>query len=300
MKRIVLLGHSGFIGRHLEQAFKAVYPDTEIIGKSLPTIDLTKREDVDKLSDLFSPETAVVMCAAIKRQFGDTLEAFERNLTMTINLCRLFSQRPVEQFIFFSSSAVYGEDIHNTAISEETAVYPTSYYGMAKYSAECLYRKVIGGQNKGALKIIRPPLIYGFGDMGNTYGPAGFIKSALRGEQITLWGDGMERREFIFVEDIVRVVCALLKSDFKGVVNVASGKSHTFQDVLKVISGLMGDKLDIKTTSRTKDKVDNAFDNTRFMRLMPGFRFTSLEEGIRKTFELQAKMHGQTMQGAGR
>lgn len=297
IKRIVLLGHSGFIGRHLEKAFKALYADTEVIGKSLPAIDLTKTEEVDELSEFLSPETAVIMCAALKRQFADTLEAFEHNLDMTINLCRIFSKRALKRFIFFSSAAVYGEDIHNTAITEETPIHPTSYYGMAKYSAECLYRKTFHGQNKGALAIVRPPLIYGPGDMGNTYGPTGFMAVALRCEPITLWGDGMELREFIFVEDIVRVVCDLLENDFDGVINVASAKSYTFRGVLKIVLGFIGEEIKITFIPRTKDKVDHVFDNTQFMRLMPAFRFTPLEEGIRKTFEAAAKLHGQTVQG---
>jgi len=298
IKRIVLLGHSGFIGRHLEKALGELFADTQIIGKSLPVLDLTKKEGTQELSGLLDPQTAVIMCAAIKRQFGETLEAFEQNMAMTINLCRLFSRKPVKRFIFFSSAAVYGEDIHNTNITEKTPVCPRTYYGMAKYSAECLYQKTIGGKNKGSLAIIRPPLIYGPGDMGNTYGPVGFIKAVLERKPITLWGDGTELREFIFVEDIVRVVCGLLNNDFDGVVNVASGKSHTFKDLLKIISGLMQEELLVTSTQRTKDKADNIFDNTGLMRLMPAFRFTPLEQGVRKTFECERTGNiGQTIQG---
>ena len=282
----------------MEKALGESFADTRVVGKSLPVLDLTKKEDTQELFGFLGPQTAVIMCAAIKRQFGETLEAFEHNMDMTVNLCRLFSEKPVKRFIFFSSSAVYGEDIHNTNITEKTPVFPTSYYGMAKYSAECLYRKTIGRKNKGSLAIVRPPLIYGPADMGNTYGPAGFIKAALDRKPITLWGDGMELREFIFVEDIVRVVCGLLSNDFEGVVNVASGKSHTFKDLLKIISGLMEAELLVTSTARTKDKVDNVFDNAQFMRLMPAFRFTPLEEGVRKTFEREGTGNiGQTIQG---
>jgi UDP-glucose 4-epimerase len=298
IKRIVLLGNTGFIGRHLEKVFKNSLSQAQVIGQSLPVLDLTKLEDAQKLADVFDIDTAVIMCAAIKRQFGDNLEVFDQNLNMASNVCRVLEKNPVKRFIFFSSSAVYGEDIHNTHITEETPVCPTSYYGLAKYTAERLYAKTIGSQKESSLVVLRPPLIYGPGDLGKTYGPSGFIKAALNNEPVTLWGDGMELREFIFVEDIVRVVCGLLDSDFNGVVNVASGKSHTFQDVLKIVSDLVGEALDIKSLARTKDKVDNAFDNTHFTCLMPGLRFTPLEEGMRETFNMEAILQGQAMQGA--
>ena len=97
------------------------------------------------------------------------------------------------------------------------------------------------------------------------------------------------------MEDIARVVCGLLSNDLEGVVNVASGKSHTFKDLLKIISGFMEEDLLVTSTARTKDKVDNVFDNAEFMRLMPDFRFTPLEEGMRKTFETEAKSDRQTI-----
>ncbi len=290
IRRVVVFGHSGFIGRHLEKAFEALCPEIEIIRKSLPTFDLTKREDVKELSHVFNLETAVIMAAAIKRQFGDTIEVFEKNLSMTSHLCQVLENHPVGHFIFFSSSAVYGEDIHDTHITEETRVCPTSYYGIVKYTAERMYTKTISRQKETSLVILRPPLIYGPGDLGKTYGPAGFIQAAVHKEPIVLWGDGTELREFIFVDDIVRIVGSLLSNDFHGIINIASGKSYTFQDALKIIARYV-ENLDIVSKPRTKDKIDNAFDNKRFRQWMPGFQFTSLEEGIRKTFNAHIRLN---------
>ncbi|UCD15397.1 MAG: NAD(P)-dependent oxidoreductase, partial [Candidatus Omnitrophota bacterium] len=192
IKRILILGHSGFIGSHLMRNFCDKEPQIELIGKSIPEIDLTKLEDVKSLSPFFDMETVVIMCAAIKRQFGDNLDTFSQNLAMVTNLCRILEQRLAKRFIFFSSAAVYGEDISNTNITEDTPVCPTSFYGMAKYICERLLIKNFNQSSKGSLFILRPPLIYGPGDMGSTYGPAGFIKAALNNEKITLWGDGLE------------------------------------------------------------------------------------------------------------
>ena len=108
LNRIVVLGHKGFIGRHLEKYFLNNSRNVDVVGKDLSEIDLTNKDEVMTMSELFNANTAVVLLAAIKRQFGDTLEAFNQNLKITTNLCSLLKERPVGRFVFFSSSAVYG------------------------------------------------------------------------------------------------------------------------------------------------------------------------------------------------
>lgn len=132
IKRIILLGHSGFIGSHLEQDLTK-YCSSEIIGKSLPDIDLSDLTSASQLLELFDENTALVLMAAVKRQFGDTLEAFNKNMAIVENICHLIEKSPVKQVIFMSSAAVYGEETHNLNISELTPVNPTSFYGIAKY-----------------------------------------------------------------------------------------------------------------------------------------------------------------------
>jgi len=283
IKRILILGHTGFIGSHLEKHLRCLSPKIEVVGRSLPDIDLTKEKEAVNLSDLFDLETAVIMCAAIKRQFGDNLSSFWQNLSMSVNLCRLLERRPVRRFIFFSSTAIYGEDIHNSNITEQTPACPTSYYGMAKYTSEKLFSKVMNQPEQSPLLILRPPLIYGPGDLAATYGPAGFVKATLEKEQIRLWGDGSERREFIFVEDIVEIVCRLSFSEYAGVLNVASGRSYTFENIIEIISSLVPYGLKVTSRPRTKKKVDNEFCNRRFLSLLADFSFTGLEEGIKRT-----------------
>lgn len=291
IKRILILGHSGFIGSHLERYFRTVLPGMEVIGRSLPTIDLTKRGDVLNLAEQCNLETAVIMCAAIKRQFGDNLNTFSQNLNIAINVCGLLKEHPVGRFVFFSSAAVYGEDNHNMNIVENTPVHPTSYYGTAKYTSERLFSNALNQNNKSSILIVRPPLIYGPGDMGETYGPMKFIKAALNKTEITLWGDGTERRDFIFIEDITKIIYHLTFCEYEGVVNIASGESCSFKDVLDIISRFSSKELKITYQKRTKRKVDNEFINKLLLSLIGCFKFTSLEEGIKRTFEYEEKVY---------
>lgn len=284
LDRIIILGHKGFIGKQMERHLRQILPGIEIIGKNLPEVDLTQKDNVMTMAELFDSRTAVILLAAKKRQFGDTLDAFNQNLQIATNVSSLVQQRPVGRFVFFSSSAVYGEDVHNTGIIEETPVYPTSYYGLAKFTSERLFWKVLQ-QRQDSLVIVRPPTIYGPGDQGETYGPVKFANAMVKNEVVTLWGDGSERREFIYIDDIVEIIQRLLFSSFHGVVNIASATSYSFRDVIDVLESVSGRKLFLTSRPRSKARVDNAFLNDRLLEIIGPYSFTSLSEGIKSVYD---------------
>lgn len=286
IKKIIILGHSGFIGSHLLRAFSRLLPQVQVIGRSFPGLDLTQPASVEELKSLFNQNTVVVMCSAIKRQFGDDLDIYEKNISMCINLGRAIEASPVARMIFFSSMAVYGEDINDLAISESTTICPRSYYGLAKYTGEQIFERVFSRQ-KGSLVSIRPPLIYGFGDNGSTYGPVGFLKAAIDGRAITLWGDGKELREFVYIDDVADIVTRLIISRHCGIVNVTAGQSYSFQDILDIISRLFPQGIQVNSRLRSKNKVDNIAVNNRLREWLSGFKFTPLEVGIKKMYALE-------------
>jgi len=284
IRRILVLGHSGFIGSEIMRVAATESPEVERIGLSYPELDLTKEDDVRSLVSYLDERTVVVLCSGIKKQMGDTLDYFSQNVQMVVNLCHLIQDYPIHRMIFFSSAEVYGEDVENTAITESTPVHPVSYYGIAKYASEGLLRKSVHGGG-GSLVILRPPLVYGVGDTSRGYGPTGFIWAAARGQEITLWGDGTERREFVFVEDLSRIVNALVFHDYDGVVNVATSTSHTFKELLDVISILCPEGLHVSNKPRTKAKVDQGYLNDLLLKILPDCQFTPFEKGLRITFD---------------
>jgi nucleoside-diphosphate-sugar epimerase len=284
-RRILVLGHSGFIGTHLMAHLAAAFPAAELTGRSFPECDLTTPGGADSLSPLIDRETAVVVLSGIKKQHGDTLDTFSRNVAIGVNLGALLGRRPSGRTILVSTADVYGEERQNTAIDEATPVGPTSYYGMAKYAVECLLAKAAATGQVGPLSILRLPFVYGPGDAAGIYGPLGFIAAARAGEPIVLWGEGDERREFLYVGDLVGVIGRLLASDQDGVLNVVSGRSRTFREVADVVASLAGPGTVITTRPRSRLKVDNAFTGERMRRHFPAFAFTPLEEGIRAVWD---------------
>ena len=279
--RIVLLGQTGYIGSRLEAAFAAAAPGIPVIGRSAPSLDLTRTASGAALEALLDPDAALVVCAAIKKQLGDTPEIFEQNLAIVLNVCRAAAARPVRRILFFSSAAVYGEDVQHGIIDESTAVQPTSFYGIGKFAAERLLLRM-AGQHGTSLLILRPALVYGPGEPAYYYGPSGFLTRALSNSPITLWGDGEELREFLFVDDVVALTAQLLPGDARGVLNVVSGTSYTYAQALDAVARVTGRPPAVTSRPRTKDKVDHRFDPSRLLAECPGFAFTSMEEGLRR------------------
>ncbi|MBM3835389.1 MAG: NAD(P)-dependent oxidoreductase [Verrucomicrobia bacterium] len=291
-RRVLILGHTGFIGGCIERRLRDEFPDLELTGGALPDLDLTRDAEAERLADRFDLETAVIVCAAIKRQLGDTLETLSQNLKIASNLGRALQAHPVARLIYFSSAAVYGEENHNTNITEETPARPTSFYGVGKLACEGILQKVIGQQPKSSLVILRPALVYGPGDRSASYGPSGFVRAALSANAVKLWGNGEEMREFVFVEDVARLVRDLVLSKWAGVLNVVSGRSYSFVDVLNVIERLTGKKIHTTSAPRTKPQVDHGFNNVAVKNLQPHFAFTSLEEGVRQMLAADSRIGG--------
>lgn len=252
----------------------------EVIGRSLPDIDLSNAASATQLVPDLLPDSILVFASAVKRQFGDTVKAFQQNMAIVENVCCLLEAHPVRRVIFLSSAAVYGEETENTAISEQTPVNPTSFYGIAKYAAECLLKQACAANQHTTLVCLRPATIYGPGDQGRTYGPSGFCAAALEGMPITLWGDGTELREFVYVDDLCRVIKQFMTTDFDGELNVVSGIRYCFADVISVLKASFPD-LEVNARPRSRQKANNGFDAGKIKSLLPSnFRFTTLEEGV--------------------
>ena len=287
LKRIVVLGHSGFIGSHLCRYLESLRLGIEIVGESLPEMDLTTSSGAKVIAPYFDMNTLVIMCAGVKKQYGDSLDIYVQNMDMVINICSLLDQHPVQRFLFFSSAEVYGQEVHDINITEQTPVQPSSYYGAAKYASECLLTKTYEKIDDGTLLIVRPTLVYGPHEEGTFYGPTGFIRMAHKKEPIVLWGDGQELREFLYIDDIVNAVVQLAFSHCQGVFNIVGGGSRSYAEALDIALNLIPYDIEVKHNPRTRKKVDQAYQNCKLAKNLPELKFTSLEDGMEKIYNLE-------------
>ena len=133
--------------------------------------------------------------------------------------------------------------------------------------------------------ILRPPLIYGKNDRSRGYGPTGFTYKAIESDEIILWGDGSEFREFVFVDDVSRVIHRLLKNNFCGILNIVSGRSYTFREIIDLLIKISKSDINISLRQRSKEKVNHHYSNVLFKKVITDFQFTQLDDGLTKTYK---------------
>jgi UDP-glucose 4-epimerase len=281
MRRIVILGHSGVLGRalqvHLEREERY-----EVLGFSSAAADLRREEGVRALAGQVDRETVVVFASAITREKGDTLGTLTDNVAMAGHLGAFLETYPPERCICFSSDAVY--PMQDGAIREGTPVSPGgTFYAIAKYTAECVLRRSL--EAKGIpLLVLRPTAVFGPGDTHNSYGPNAFIRSVIHDHSIRLFGQGEERRDHLYVGDLVRIVARLIDTRAVGVLNVATGVSRSFADVVQVLRHIVPFEYAVSYLPRKGPITHREFDISALRSAVGMFEFSSLEDAMRSTF----------------
>lgn len=289
--KIVILGNSGFLGKSLQEYF-ARRTEFEILGYSSKEIDLSQTKQSVELEKVLDKETILLVLSGLTLdREADTLNHFTTNLEIAINVARCLEHKPVKKCVYFSTVSVYGDRESNLAIREETLVNPTTYYGAAKFAAECLLNHLGQTQNFPVL-CVRLCRIYGPGAIHANYGPVQFVRSILEKKEIELFGDGTETREFLFIDDACRLIEELLRSNASGTFNLATGSPCSFVEMVSVLKKISAHPFRVSYIPRTRPLIDQRFDISKIRRVLPNFHFTPLDKGLLSTYEHYAKTIG--------
>ncbi|GAB6038239.1 SDR family oxidoreductase [Fundidesulfovibrio butyratiphilus] len=246
-RRIVLIGGAGFIGHNLALELKRRGAEVSVIDGlevnnllSLYCSNYTGQERdlylsivqnrlkllqdagvplyVEDVRDYFrlallleriKPHVVVLLAAIAhaSKSNKDPYSTFDHSFRTLENALDQ-SRGKVEQFIYFSSSMVYG-NFESGTVTEESPCNPLGIYGALKFGGEKL---VIGYNQVFGLPytIIRPSALYGERCISRRVGQV-FIENALRGQDIVIKGDGEERLDFTYIGDMVQGVCKAIE-----------------------------------------------------------------------------------------
>ena len=231
-----------------------------------------------KLDREADKDTVLVFASALTPRKGVNLENFNDNMLMCANVARYLESHPVGLCVYISSDAVYPFSMN--PVSEETPIEPASLYALGKYAGERLLHHVAAG-NSMPLLILRLTALYGAGDTGKSYGPNQFVHSLKESQTVRLFGGGEEQRDHLYVEDAARLIRLLIGARATGTFNLATGRSCSFADIVKLLQGIAPVPFEVVSLPRKSPITHRHFDVTRLFLSLPGFRFTTVEEGLR-------------------
>jgi UDP-glucose 4-epimerase len=259
--RLLVTGGAGFIGTHLCRRLLAdghtvSVVDNEFNGRreSVPAGVPFTRADVTRpweVEPVFAQGLDAVCHIAgqvsIIRAFSDPTTDLRTNVEGTLNILQLCVKHKVPRLIHASSMTLYGNNGKVPTPESEPCV-PDSYYGITKLAAERYVHATAERPDLGfdfGVTSLRMFSVYGPGQsFSNPYqGVLGiFSGNVLRGEPITIFGDGEQTRDFIYIDDIVDGwVRALTTPASRGkIINLGSGRSLSINELAKAVIAAFG------------------------------------------------------------
>lgn len=250
--RSLVLGGNGFLGSHLVDALVARGDQVSVVGLAPTPYDphlLTSASarvkyyqgnfaDISFLTPLLA-ETDVIFhlvsttIPATSNQ--NPIADIQGNLVATIQLLEALRHLPHTRLIYFSSGGtVYGTPQH-IPIPENHPLEPKSSYGIVKMAVEKylhMYAELYGVQSV-ILRLANP-----YGPRQSKIGVQGFIATvlmkALLNQPISIWGNGDVIRDYIYVDDVIRLLLMVTNSDEVGTFNVGSGEGYSLSQILEV------------------------------------------------------------------
>jgi nucleoside-diphosphate-sugar epimerase len=248
-------------------------------------------EDIDEVYQL-----AADMGGAGYLFTGDNDAAVMHNsATINLNTLELGVQAGVKRFFYSSSACIYPErnqrDPENPQCSEESAypAAPDSEYGWEKLFSERLY---FAYQRNRGIQVRVARFHNVFGPQGTWLGgrekaPAAVcrkVAEAQEGGEIEIWGDGLQTRSFLYIDECLEAVSWLMDSDFAGPVNIGSEEMVTINQLAEMAMSIAGKKLSIRHIEGPLGVRGRNSDNRLIRERLGWAPSRPLREGMEKTY----------------
>jgi nucleoside-diphosphate-sugar epimerase len=130
------------------------------------------------------------------------------------------------------------------------------------------------------LAILRVCAVYGEGDTHNGYGPNRFINQIKNSETIKVFGEGLNFRDHIHINDVVNLIIRSLKTNFTGTLNIVTGKSYSFHDVAEKCRSIFSPQTKIENSGTEGEIIVKSFDISKINETFPDFTAMNLDAGL--------------------
>jgi len=275
--RTVIIGGGGFVGGAVVARLKA--KEARVLSVARSDVDLLASNAAEKLAALLQPGDAIVVAAA--RAPCKDMSMLIDNMLMGKAILDAFAKVELSHVINVSSDAVYPDE--PVPLNETVRPSPATFHGVMHLAREIAFSEI-----KAPLAILRLTLVYGAHDPHNGYGPNRFLRHASSGKDIILFGEGEERRDHVWIEDVAELVFRVLAYRSRGILNIATGSVYSFRRIAEKAIEFNRNKVSLVSQPRQSPQPHNGyrpFDTAALRSAFPDFTFTALFEGM-------AKVHG--------
>ena len=273
-ERVVIMGAGGFVGR---ASFHKLQSDrVNALALTRQEVDLLAGGAQQKLATQLTPTTTLIVTSALA-PVKNTAMLLD-NLRMMQAVIEAVKSKPVAHLIYVSSDAVYADS--RKPMTESSPAEPGSLHGVMHLAREVMLKNELASIPQ---VFVRPTLIFGPGDPHNGYGPNRFMRLAQSGKDITLFGEGEERRDHIFIEDVAEIVRRCVLHRATGIVNAVSGKVTSFKEIAEMAAARFEPRVKVIGTPRVGAMPHSgyrAFDPSLLARLFPDLKLTTIPTGL--------------------
>lgn len=277
--KILITGGAGFIGSNLADA---LINDNEIVV--VDDLSMGKKENLPQGANLHFIEHSIadydfmstlletwkfdyIFLLAAVASVADTIvrpaETHIINQDANLNILETIRTKklPVKKILFSSSAAVYGNN-PELPKKETSPIDPLSPYAVDKFATE---RFVIDYGRLYDIPTVATRFFNVYGPKQNPASPYSGVLSLIltsleRKQEFTLFGDGLQTRDFVFVKDVVSALCLLMVNEnaTHDVYNVATGSSHALNDVIKAFEEITGEHLNVSYAETRLGDIKNS------------------------------------------
>lgn len=306
MKKVLIAGGAGFIGSHtadllLKQNIPVRVLDNLSSGfrHNLPAKhellefiegDICDVEMVDRCMQDVSHCLNLAAQVSVVNSLEDPVFSAQQNILGFVNIIHSANKHNIERLVYASSAAIYGEP-SQLPLTEDVPMKQLSPYALEKAVNE-QYAELFNH-------------LYGLSSQGqrffNVYGPRQDPKSPYAGvialfvdkitakQSVTVFGDGENTRDFIFIEDVAKANVAALNASYQGACNIATGKKTSLLDLIHTLSDLAAFSPEINfEPPREGDIVHSLASPALMNKELQVIANTSLKDGLSQLLEYQA------------